>query len=98
MPVKLLVVGFAIVQNKEYSYYEGCKLKVKAYAEEHGNREVERISALHRHKKTIRYWRSSKEELKKWGRLTMTTMTIKRKKKKEVQMTIFRDFKGQFGF
>jgi hypothetical protein len=27
-----------------------------------------------------------------------TTMTRKRKKKKKVQMTIFRDFKGQFGF
>jgi hypothetical protein len=25
-------------------------------------------------------------------------MTTKRKKKKKVQMTIFRDFKGQFGF
>jgi hypothetical protein len=27
-----------------------------------------------------------------------TTMTTKRRKKKKVQMTIFRDFKGQFGF
>ena len=65
-------------KNKRFSYDEGYKLKVIAYAEEHGNRVAERILALHQQKKTIRDWWVSKEELKK--------------------ITIFRNFKGQFGF
>ena len=38
----LLVASFIMEKNKRYSYDAGDKLKVIAYAEEHGNRAAER--------------------------------------------------------
>ena len=38
----LLVASFVVEKNKRYSYDAGYKLKVIAYAEEHGNRAAER--------------------------------------------------------
>ena len=43
----------------------GYKLKVIAYAEEHGNRAAERHFGPPPTEKTIRDWRANKEELKK---------------------------------
>ena len=41
-------------KNKRYSYNAGYKLKVIAYAEEHGNRaQLSGISALHEQKKQL---------------------------------------------
>ena len=37
----LLVASFVMQKNERYSYDEGYKLKVIAYAEEHGNRAAE---------------------------------------------------------
>ena len=52
-------------RNKRYSYDAGYKLKVIAYAEEHGNRAAEHHFSPPPTEKTICYWRASKKELKK---------------------------------
>ena len=54
-------------ENKRYSYDAGYKLKVRvlAYAEEHGNRAAERHFGPPPTEKAIRDWRASKEYLKK---------------------------------
>ena len=61
----LLVASFVMEKNKRYSYDAGYKLKVIAYAEEHGNRAAERHFDPPPTEKTIRAWWASKEELKK---------------------------------
>ena len=45
-------------KNKRYSYDAGYKLKVIAYAEEHGNRVAERHFGSPPKEKTIRDWAS----------------------------------------
>ena len=52
-------------KNKRYSYDAGYKLKVIAYAEEHGNRAAVRHFGPPPTEKTIHDWRASKEQLKK---------------------------------
>ena len=49
------------VENKRYSYDAGYKLKVIAYAEEHGNRAAEWHFGPPPMEKTIHDWRASKE-------------------------------------
>ena len=61
----MLVASFVMEKNKRYSYDAGYKLKVIAYAEEHGNRAAEWHSAIHQRKKTICDWQTGKEKLKK---------------------------------
>ena len=60
----LLVASF-VMKKKKKSYDAGYKLKVIAYAEEHGNRAAEQQFSPPPTKKTICDWRDSKEQLKK---------------------------------
>ena len=66
----LLVANFIMEKNKRYSYDVGYKLKVIAYAEEHGNRAAERHFGPPPTEKIIWNWRASKEELKKKRRFS----------------------------
>ena len=61
----LLVASFVMEKNKRYSYDAGYKLKVIAYAEEHGNKTAGRHFNPPPTEKTICDWQASKEELKK---------------------------------
>ena len=57
----LLAASFVMEKNKRYSYDVDYKLKVVAYAEEHGNRAAERHFGPPPMEKTIRDWRAIKE-------------------------------------
>jgi hypothetical protein len=64
-------------KNKRYSYDAVYKLKVIAYAEDHGNRAAERHFGPPPIEKTIRDWWASKEELKKMVKMLFLKKMLK---------------------